>query len=200
MAITPLPSPPAPTDSTAQFNSKAFAWVAAIDTFTTEANALQVDVNAKEASVTVGAAAVAAQSPVANAAAAANSAALANQYLGQTEYARDQALAGLGAADNSQILSELIGQDAYATDLAAQAVKEVAGVPTGVDLIGNFLGSALDLAGVAARQSASNLQLVPAPANATARGNPGEWAVDSGYIYICTAVNTWKRVAIATWP
>lgn len=48
MAITPLPSPPAPTDSTSEFNTKAFAWVAALDTFTTEANALQTDVNAKE--------------------------------------------------------------------------------------------------------------------------------------------------------
>ena len=40
MAITPLPPAPEPTDSTAQFNSKAFAWVGAIDQFTTEANAL----------------------------------------------------------------------------------------------------------------------------------------------------------------
>jgi hypothetical protein len=23
---------------------------------------------------------------------------------------------------------------------------------------------------------------------------------DADYIYVCTATNTWKRVAIATWP
>ena len=40
MAITPLPPAPEPTDSTAEFNTKAFAWVASLDNFTTEANAL----------------------------------------------------------------------------------------------------------------------------------------------------------------
>jgi hypothetical protein len=49
MAITPLPPAPEPTDSTGQFNTKAFAWVASLDTWTTEANALQTNVNALEA-------------------------------------------------------------------------------------------------------------------------------------------------------
>lgn len=39
-----------------------------------------------------------------------------------------------------------------------------------------------------------------APAAANSTGTAGQVAVDSGYIYICTATNTWKRVAIATWP
>ena len=37
------------------------------------------------------------------------------------------------------------------------------------------------------------------PASATAFGNQGEIAWDANYIYICTATNTWKRVAISTW-
>lgn len=37
------------------------------------------------------------------------------------------------------------------------------------------------------------------PASAGATGNQGDIAWDSSYIYICTATNTWKRVAIATW-
>jgi len=48
MAITPLPSAPLPTDTTAQFNTKAFAWVAALDTFTTQANAQAVATNTNE--------------------------------------------------------------------------------------------------------------------------------------------------------
>jgi hypothetical protein len=48
MAITPLPPPPEPTDSTAQFNAKAFAWVAAIDNWTDEANATATAVNASQ--------------------------------------------------------------------------------------------------------------------------------------------------------
>jgi len=37
------------------------------------------------------------------------------------------------------------------------------------------------------------------PATAGAAGNQGEIAWDADYIYICTATDTWKRVAIATW-
>lgn len=39
---------------------------------------------------------------------------------------------------------------------------------------------------------------VPAPASAAAAGTAGQVAIDSGFIYICIATNTWKRVAIST--
>ena len=38
------------------------------------------------------------------------------------------------------------------------------------------------------------------PASATATGFVGTICWDANYIYVCTATNTWKRVAIATWP
>lgn len=38
-----------------------------------------------------------------------------------------------------------------------------------------------------------------APSSSTATGTVGEIAWDSSYIYVCTATDTWKRVAIATW-
>ena len=41
--------------------------------------------------------------------------------------------------------------------------------------------------------------MVPVPASATATGQTGQLAQDGSYLYICTASNTWKRVAIATW-
>lgn len=37
------------------------------------------------------------------------------------------------------------------------------------------------------------------PASATASGTAGDIAWDADYIYVCTATNTWKRVAISTW-
>lgn len=37
------------------------------------------------------------------------------------------------------------------------------------------------------------------PASASATGVAGQWAWDTNYIYICTATNTWRRVAHATW-
>jgi hypothetical protein len=38
-----------------------------------------------------------------------------------------------------------------------------------------------------------------APATASSTGIAGQIATDADYIYICTATDTWKRVAIATW-
>lgn len=37
------------------------------------------------------------------------------------------------------------------------------------------------------------------PSSASATGVAGSVCWDSSYIYICTATNTWKRVAISTW-
>ena len=37
------------------------------------------------------------------------------------------------------------------------------------------------------------------PASASATGTQGTIAWDTNYIYVCTATNTWKRVAIGTW-
>lgn len=38
------------------------------------------------------------------------------------------------------------------------------------------------------------------PASASAVGVAGTIVVNGDYIYVCTATDTWKRVAIATWP
>ena len=40
---------------------------------------------------------------------------------------------------------------------------------------------------------------VAAPSTAASTGRAGDFAYDSSYFYVCTAANTWKRVAIATW-
>lgn len=37
------------------------------------------------------------------------------------------------------------------------------------------------------------------PSTAGDTGTAGDYAVDSGFLYVCVATNTWKRVAIATW-
>lgn len=33
----------------------------------------------------------------------------------------------------------------------------------------------------------------------TSNGNPGQIFYDSGYIYVCTATNTWRRASLGTW-
>lgn len=40
---------------------------------------------------------------------------------------------------------------------------------------------------------------VGAPASASASGTANDVAWDADYFYICTATDTWKRVAVATW-
>jgi hypothetical protein len=40
-------------------------------------------------------------------------------------------------------------------------------------------------------------ELVSAPASATASGVVGQVAIDTTYIYICTATNTWVRAPLA---
>ena len=37
------------------------------------------------------------------------------------------------------------------------------------------------------------------PASASATGDAGQICWDTNYIYVCTATNTWKRAALATW-
>ena len=43
------------------------------------------------------------------------------------------------------------------------------------------------------------LRTAKTPASATAIGNAGDICWDASYVYVCTATNTWKRSAIATW-
>ena len=57
-----------------------------------------------------------------------------------------------------------------------------------LQVVGNVLASQF-------RLSALNT----APATAASAGTLGEIRIDADYIYVCTATNTWKRVAIATW-
>jgi hypothetical protein len=44
-----------------------------------------------------------------------------------------------------------------------------------------------------------NLVSPTTPASATAAGTTGNIVWDTGFIYVCTATNVWKRAALATW-
>jgi hypothetical protein len=43
------------------------------------------------------------------------------------------------------------------------------------------------------------LRTAKTPASAAATGTAGDICWDDSYIYVCTATDTWKRSAIATW-
>ena len=46
---------------------------------------------------------------------------------------------------------------------------------------------------------AIRIRTAQTPASASATGTQGMICWDANYIYVCTATNTWKRTAIATW-
>ena len=70
------------------------------------------------------------------------------------------------------------------SDLVLIADTSGTGNPTKTATVGSITGVISD---------------VTAPATAASTGTTGQVAVDTGYIYVCTATNTWKRVAVATW-
>jgi hypothetical protein len=115
MAITPLPPAPLPTDSTAQFNTKAFAFVASLDGFVTDANATATAVNTSENN-----AANRAIASAASAAASANSAASSFSFVAQSEFFADNAetsatsaAVSASAAQSAAGLPALIGNNGY---------------------------------------------------------------------------------------
>jgi hypothetical protein len=72
--------------------------------------------------------------------------------------------------------------------------------PSGANVIVYAMGNDL----VYSKDSSGNEKILNSvssgtPASATATGIAGQIKYDSSYIYICTATNTWKRVAITSW-
>jgi len=78
------------------------------------------------------------------------------------------------------------------------AIKDYAGsTKVNIDGVGGVgISASLVLSGSSNVFRISNAQT---PASATATGTAGTIAWDTSYIYVCTATNTWKRVAISTW-
>jgi hypothetical protein len=64
--------------------------------------------------------------------------------------------------------------------------------PNATILAGSFNVSGT---GIAARYRAT----LTTPASASAAGTQGDILWDANFVYVCTATNTWKRAAIATW-
>jgi hypothetical protein len=64
---------------------------------------------------------------------------------------------------------------------------------------GGNLGLTIDGSGDTMLSGQLNIATAATPASAAAAGTTGDIAWDSGFIYVCTATNAWKRVAIATW-
>lgn len=78
--------------------------------------------------------------------------------------------------------------------------KQVIGIGTTAnDGTGDPLRTAFNKANQNFTELYNGFQPTSTPANSSATGTTGTVVWDADYIYVCTATNTWKRVAIATW-
>lgn len=57
----------------------------------------------------------------------------------------------------------------------------------------------LPFGGIASSTEGETGEKVAVPKSSSAPCNPNQWAADSGFYYICTASNTWKRAALSSW-
>ena len=71
-----------------------------------------------------------------------------------------------------------------------------------IDNAGRLLvGTSSDSGGALLQVNDNRIRVATAktPASASATGTTGEICWDASYVYVCTATNTWKRAALATW-
>jgi len=76
-----------------------------------------------------------------------------------------------------------------AVELYHDNVKKVETTTDGIDVTGNATISGDSII----------IETSKTPSSASDTGTKGQIAYDDNYIYVCTATNTWKRVAISTW-
>lgn len=117
----------------------------------------------------------------------------------------------LGGSNNSAIsftsnsINAIFGNNAniFYKNIQSEASIRFSGLDLGIsrnaagvmELNNGTAGTFRDLIVRNLRMSAPTL----VPASASATGSEGQISWDASYIYVCTAANTWKRVAIATW-
>jgi hypothetical protein len=80
--------------------------------------------------------------------------------------------------------------------IATNNSEKVRVTPGGQLLIGTFTDGASKLV---VNDNSIQINTAKTPASATDTGTTGQIAWDANYVYVCTATNTWKRTAIATW-
>jgi hypothetical protein len=78
----------------------------------------------------------------------------------------------------------------------ANANDAIEALQAKVGIDGSAVTTSLDYK-VANKQS--KVLFTGAPASASATGTEGTIVVSGGFLYVCTATNTWVRSAIATW-
>lgn len=100
------------------------------------------------------------------------------------------------AGTNAQVLECVIDNTLATTYRSAWfAATATGGTLRGLEVVGTALATRFD-----ATPAFTLYAPGATPASASAAGTAGQVYWDANYVYICTATDTWKRVAIGTWP
>lgn len=83
------------------------------------------------------------------------------------------------------------------TKNAANRIDIVSSIYRFLTSANNF--AAIQTGGIDIVADVLRLRTAKTPATSGAAGNAGDIAWDANYFYVCTATNTWRRVAHATW-
>jgi len=67
-----------------------------------------------------------------------------------------------------------------------------------LDVVGNIKATGTIL-GSNLKSDMINLANSKTPISSTSIGSKGDICWDSDYVYVCVAINTWKRTALTTW-
>lgn len=113
---------------------------------------------------------------------------------------------GLGTAATSATTDFATTAQGAKADTALQAannLSDLAAAPTAITNLGlgTIATQAANSVAITGGSVSGATIVIPTatPASASATGTVGNIAWDADYIFVCTATNTWKRVAIATW-
>ena len=121
---------------------------------------------------------------------------------GRLQVATDSNLGYIDSLDNTstnwQTLVERATQIQFHTNAAGTTPTQKAVIDSSGRLL---VGTSTDSGGALLQVNGDRIRVGTAktPASASATGAAGEICWDANYIYVCTATNTWKRTAIATW-
>lgn len=109
------------------------------------------------------------------------------------------ALAGKQPLDSDLTAIAALATTSFGRALLTLADAAAGLTAFGVGTLGTQAASAVAITGGTIAGLTSLQKALETPASASATGVQGQIAWDADYVYICTATNTWKRVAIATW-
>lgn len=107
---------------------------------------------------------------------------------------------GSGTLARTSILSS--SNSGYAVDFTAGTKDVFVTYPAGGSWFTNDIGTApneIPMSGMLGALAWSDVPMVLPPTSASSVGRVGQIAQDGTYLYVCTAANTWRRVAISSW-